>query len=83
MSEVTAEERAAREIAEYIEEAWLQVSHLTSKGRLAFIEVAAVNKIRSAVAAEGKRCQAEWEQERRDLINEIKEARMYGGTYQP
>ena len=56
MSDPTPEERAAREIAEYIEEAWLQVSHLQSKGRLAFIEVAATRAIKAAVAAEREAC---------------------------
>jgi hypothetical protein len=40
------------------------------------------DEIRDAVEAERKRCEAEWEQERRDLIGEIQEARTYGGTYQ-
>jgi hypothetical protein len=39
--------------------------------------------IARAVAAERKRCEAEWEQERRDLIGEIQEARTYGGTWEP
>jgi len=50
----TPEEKAAREIAEYIEDAWLQVSHLTSKGRLAFIEVTASRFILAVVADQKK-----------------------------
>jgi hypothetical protein len=37
--------------------------------------------IRAAVEAERKRCESEFEQERRDLIEEIQEARTFGGTY--
>jgi hypothetical protein len=46
------------------------------------VQQSIVYHIRAAVEAERKRCEAEWEQERRDLIGEIQEARTYGGTYQ-
>jgi hypothetical protein len=52
----TPEERAATEIAEYINDAWLQVSHLTPKGRLAFIEVCASRITLAAVEAEREAC---------------------------